>query len=74
MDNERRAQLARGLAKNSLLPLLIEEFAEEIRDKWETTQLDQTEIREHCYLELRTLDNLSDSMYAKIREYAGDGE
>ncbi len=73
MNADRRAQLAQGLAKNTLLPVLLDEFAQDLREQWEATQPDEAETRERIFVELRTLDNLRDSIYARISEFAGDG-
>ena len=73
MNKDRRATLAKGLAKNSLLPLLLDEFAQDLREQWEATKPDEAETRERIYVELRTLENLRDSIYARISEFAGDG-
>lgn len=73
MTPERREQLARGLLKNKLLPELLDEFKKELREQWEATQPDEAETRERVYVELRTLENLRDSIYARISEHAGDG-
>jgi len=70
---EREQALAKSLAKNKLLPILFDSFADDIRDKWESTKLGEAETREHCWLELRTLDDLRDFIYARINELAGDG-
>lgn len=72
MTPERRQQLAKGLAKNALLPELLTEFGDDIRAAWEATQPEDAETRERCYVELRTLENLRDSIYARINDYAGD--
>lgn len=66
MTPERRASLAKGLAKNTLLPKLFDEFADDLREQWETTKTDEAETRERIFVELKTLDNLRDSIYAKL--------
>ncbi len=73
MTPERREQLAKGLAKNQLLPKLLEDFANDLREQWEATKPGEAEARELVYLQLKTLDDLRDSIYARLNEYAGDG-
>lgn len=73
MTPERRAQLARGLRKNQLLPELIDERREELRETWEGTEPAEAETRETVYQELRTLNELRDFIYARLDEYSGDG-
>lgn len=74
MTPERRARLAKGLATNELLPVLFDERSDEIRETWETTEPGDAETRERLYVELRTLSDLRDFVYARLAEYAGDGE
>lgn len=74
MTPERRKQLAKGLAKNDLLPELFDARADEIRDTWETTEQEQAETRETLFQELLALNNLRDFIYAKLADYAGDGD
>lgn len=74
MTPERRKSLAKGLAKNALLSELFDEFANDIRQSWEATQPDEAETRERYWLQLKTLDDLRDSIYARITDLAGDGQ
>jgi len=67
MTPERRAQLAKGLAKNPLLRELFEARAEDIRETWETE--DDANKREQCWQDLRTLNDFRDFLNAKIDEY-----
>ncbi len=70
---DQRQALAKGLAKNRLLPEILDDFKKDLREQWEATQPDEAETRERVYVELRTLDNLRDSIYARINELVGDG-
>lgn len=73
MTPEQRERLAGGLLKNALLPKLLDEFSDDLREQWEQTQPGEAEARELVYLKLKTLDDLRDSIYARLTEYAGDG-
>tara|TARA_R110000868_G_scaffold86581_1_gene242797 strand:+ start:257 stop:484 length:228 start_codon:yes stop_codon:yes gene_type:complete len=70
----RRQQLAKGLAKNELLPEYFREYADELREQWEQTKLDEAETRETVFLQLHTLDELRDFLNARIANDVGDGD
>lgn len=69
MDEEKRKSLAVGLAKNSLLPELVDARAAEIREAWEGEQ--DAAKREQCWVELKATNDLKDFLYARIHELAG---
>jgi hypothetical protein len=71
MTREERARLAKALEKNRLLPILLEERAEDIREQWEATKPEDAETRERLYLELRTLTELKEYIYAEVSKPAG---
>ena len=74
MTPGRRQQLAKGLAKNELLPEYFREYADELREQWEQTKLDEAETRETVFLQLHTLDELRDFLNARIANDVGDGD
>lgn len=70
MSPERRRQLARGLAKNHLLPELFDERKKELHESWETEK--DNEVREAIWIELHALNEMRDFLYARITEYSAD--
>ena len=74
MTPERRQQLAKGLAKNELLPEYFREYADELREQWEQTKPDEAETRERIYLQINTLDELRDFLNARIANARSRGK
>lgn len=73
MNPEVKQQLARSLEKNEYFRELFEERANEIRDEWESTAPGDAETRERKFVELNTLTELQEFIYARISVDAGDG-
>lgn len=74
IDPERRKQLASSLRKNELLPELLAERREEIRDEWEATEPDDVTRREALHVELRAVLNLRDYIDGQLSAAElGDG-
>jgi hypothetical protein len=71
VTREERARLAKALEKNRLLPILIQEKADDIREQWEATKPEDVDKRERLYLELRTLTELKEYIYAEVAKPAG---
>ena len=72
MTPEHRAQLAKSLRNNQLLPIIFEERRQEIAGDWLSEE--KAERRESLWAEARALENLKDYLYAAIAAgNSGDG-
>lgn len=71
MTPERRIAHAKALAKNALLPVLVVERRDELRDEWEAAQ--DAEKREQLWQELNALNQLWDFLNARINSEASAG-
>lgn len=72
MTPERRAQLRKSLRNNQLLPLLLEERAQEIASTWLSEK--DSERREGLWHEAQALENFKDFLYAEFDAgHSGDG-
>lgn len=73
IDPERRERLATQLRNNELLPYLIAERMDEVREEWGDTDSDDRDGREALYREFKALRDLRDYINASIATGTGDG-
>lgn len=71
MTPETKARLATALAKNSLLPVLLEEQCHEIHEQWENEQ--DARKREGVWHQLRATIDLKDYLYGRIEQLTSGG-
>lgn len=64
LNQEERARYARQLERNKLLPILLDERLDEIKQAW-VVEEDQDK-RERLWAEARALEGFRDNLYAEF--------